>query len=366
MSDRTLVKEKMNEIILLTSRFCDDYLDDEYKQLCKKLVHKMSRKHNVPFLRGRLDIWAASVIHALGQINFLFDQNTKPYVSAEFIANYFNTSTSTTGQKAKKIRDLLRLRYFDKEFSTNFIKEQDPFSKMVSINGFIIPKKLFQGYIQEIMNKGVEKQIIKEYREYREQSNSLIKKIMDIYINKDVLYDAGNVLGIIKNNEIYVRNFEEQKALVDFSLFDYKTECKSFIVHYEDQVAENEAAIWKNLLAAYTSLFEVKSVLRNKCIIILKDLLNENSPNFKLIDLHLSQTIFPKALLFARVIPFKNLKISSGVNFVFQSDFKDLLIEEYHKLAEKGTNVDPEINIFISFFELNRKYGLNVISLDVN
>jgi hypothetical protein len=227
MPDKELVKEKMNEIILLTKKFCAEYLDDDYKQLCEKLIHKMSRKHNVPFLRGRLDIWAASVIHALGQINFLFDQNTKPYISAELIADYFNTSTSTTGQKAKKIRDMFNLRYFDPEFSTNFIQEQNPFSELVSINGFLIPKKLLIRYNQEIMNNGGEDQIIKEYREYRNQSNLLIKKMMDIYIDKDILHDAGNILGIVKNNEIDVRNFEEQKALVDFALFDYKEKGKS-------------------------------------------------------------------------------------------------------------------------------------------
>jgi len=147
------------------------------------------------------------------------------------------------------------------------------------------------------MNNGNEDQIIKKYREYRNQSNLLIKKIMDIYIDKIILHDAGNILGIVKNNEIDVRNFEEKKALVDFSLFDYKTKGKPIIAHFGDSIADNEAEIWKSLLAAYTSFFEVKSVLRNKCVIVLKDLLNDDCPHLKLVDLHLSQTIFPEALL---------------------------------------------------------------------
>jgi hypothetical protein len=100
-------------------------------------------------------------------------------------------------------------------------------------------------------------------------------------------------------------------------------------------------------------------------LIVLKDLLNEDCSNIRLVDLHLSQTIFPEALLFTRAIPFNNLKISSGVNFVFQNDLKDLLIEEYHLIAEKKPNMAPAIKKFISFFKLNRKHGLNVISVDV-
>jgi hypothetical protein len=365
MTDKTLVKEKMKEIIALASKFCDEYLDDEYKQLSKKLIHKMSRKHNVPFIRGRLDIWAASVIHALGQINFLFDQNTKPYVSANLIADYFNTSTSTTGQKAKKIRDMFKLRYFDEEFTANCIKEQNPFSDWASINGFLIPKKLLLRYNQENMNSGNKDGIVKEYREYRKQSNFLIKEIMDMYINEDILYEAGKLFGITNNNEIMVRNFEEKKALVDFSLFDYKIEGKPLVAHYGEYIADNEAEIWKDLLAAYTSFFEVESILRNEHMILLKDLLNEDRPNIKLVDLNLSQTIFPEALIFTRALPFKNFKISTGVNFVFQNDLKDLLMEKYHLSVEKNPDIDPAIKRFISFFNLNRKYGFNVISLDI-
>ena len=49
----------------------------DYKQLCEKLIRKISRKRNVPFLSGRIEIWAAAIIHALGSINFLFDTSKK-------------------------------------------------------------------------------------------------------------------------------------------------------------------------------------------------------------------------------------------------------------------------------------------------
>ena len=53
------------------------------KQLCEKLIRKMSRKRNVPFLSGRMEIWAAAVIHALGSINFLFDTSKKMAAKSE-------------------------------------------------------------------------------------------------------------------------------------------------------------------------------------------------------------------------------------------------------------------------------------------
>ncbi len=360
MSDKALIKERLNEINRLASEFCDNYLDAEYKRLCEKLIRKMSRKHNVPFLRGRLDVWAASIIHALGQINFLFDRNTKPYVSASFIADYFNTSMSTTGQKAKRIRDMFKLRYFDGEFSTSYIKEQDPFSDMVSLNRIVVPKKFLSSDTQDILNRFKEGEIIKEYRKYRDLSNRLVVKIINAYIDQSVLHYTGNIFGIVKNNQIITRNFREKHALVDFTLFDYKINGKSFIANYHNKVAENEREIWENLLNAYSSFFKVKDVLRNEHVIILQDFLNESQMDFKLIDINLSQTILPKMLLFTRLVPFNDFKITSGVNFAFRNDLEDILLKEYHSLAEKITYDDPAIKRFISFFKLNRKYGMNV------
>jgi len=125
--DKVLIKEKMQRLIEMTTEFCDAYLDEEYKQLCEKLLKKMSRKKNVPFLSGRMEIWAAAIIHTIGVINFLFDKSFKPYISAGDISNYFGTSKSTISQKSRVIRDMFKLGYWDKEFSTAHVKKSDPF-----------------------------------------------------------------------------------------------------------------------------------------------------------------------------------------------------------------------------------------------
>ena len=139
MSNRELVKQKKDALIEMTDGFADRYLDEDYKILCRKLIDKMSRKRQVPFLSGKLDIWAAAVVYALGQINFLFDKSSEPNVSANDICDYFGTRQSTTSQKAKTIRDMFKMRYFDKEFSTERVQKNNPFNEFVMINGLIVP-----------------------------------------------------------------------------------------------------------------------------------------------------------------------------------------------------------------------------------
>jgi hypothetical protein len=138
-------KEKIEataaQLIALTSKFCDERINDEYKQLCVRLIEKMARKRNVPFLSGRIEIWAAAVVHALGSINFLFDKNSTPYVAGADICAYFGANTSTVGQKAKVIRDMFRMNYFDPEFSTKHVRENNPLKNYVMKDGFIVPRE---------------------------------------------------------------------------------------------------------------------------------------------------------------------------------------------------------------------------------
>jgi hypothetical protein len=102
--DKPTVQAYTEKLIQMTSGFCEKYLDEEYKELCEKLIRKMSRKRVVPFLSGKIEIWAAGVVYALGGINFLFDKNSKPHATPDDICNYFGTS--------KKIQRVRRLKLF--------------------------------------------------------------------------------------------------------------------------------------------------------------------------------------------------------------------------------------------------------------
>ena len=153
MKDKVILEEKAQRLIEMTAEFSNEYLDEDYKQLCEKLIRKMSRKRNVPFLSGRIEIWASAVVYAIGSINFLFDRSFEPYVSAGDICKYFGTSKSTTSQKAKVIRDMFKCGYWDKEFSTSKMMESNPLSDLVMVNGFLVDKESLPPEIQELIRK---------------------------------------------------------------------------------------------------------------------------------------------------------------------------------------------------------------------
>ena len=178
MSDRELIKQKKEALIEMTNGFADRYLDEDYKMLCRKLIDKMSRKRKVPFISGKLEIWAAAIVYSLGQINFLFDKSFEPYVSATDLCNYFGTSQSTTSQKAKIIRDMLKMRYFDEEFTTKRMLKENPLIEFVMINGLIVPVSAVIRLFEE-----KEAQLKKELN--LENEDSVVKK-KDNRINRDL------------------------------------------------------------------------------------------------------------------------------------------------------------------------------------
>lgn len=137
MDEKT--KERKDELINLVSGFCDEKLDREYKTLCLKLVEKLSRKREVPFRRGKIEIWAGGIVYAIGQINFLFDDSFKPYAAPDDICKYFKTNKSSTSNKARDIRKLLNIKVGDREFSTRRLLNSNvrggDMSQMKSLQG---------------------------------------------------------------------------------------------------------------------------------------------------------------------------------------------------------------------------------------
>ncbi len=151
--DKNDIKRREKKLLELTGEFCSQKLNDDYLELCKKLIKKMGRKREVPFKRGKLEIWAAAVIYAIGSINFLFDKSFEPYLTSQQICDYFGVNKSTVSNKAGQIRNMFRLTTFDNEFSTQHMTESNPFNDMVMVDGFIVPLSSIPEDLQKLVRE---------------------------------------------------------------------------------------------------------------------------------------------------------------------------------------------------------------------
>lgn len=136
--DKQDLKAREAKIIELAVAFCNKKLDDECAALCTKLIQKLGRKRSNPLQSGKLEIWAAAAVYTICSINFIFTKDSRLYLPSSGICEYFGTNATTTAQKAKTIKDLLKIRsYFDDNFSLKEIAEKNPLNHIRMINGVI-------------------------------------------------------------------------------------------------------------------------------------------------------------------------------------------------------------------------------------
>jgi Domain of unknown function (DUF6398) len=70
------MRDRAQAIVEITDRACHEHLDHEYGQIARRLVARLARRRPSPLARGDGGIWAAGVLYAIGQINFLFDSTS--------------------------------------------------------------------------------------------------------------------------------------------------------------------------------------------------------------------------------------------------------------------------------------------------
>jgi len=120
-----------------------------------------------------------------------------------------------------------------------------------------------------------------------------------------------------------------------------------------------EEDILKALASSYTSLFEIKEIIKDEKTVILKDQLRD-AEGVKLMDISLSQTATPQMLIFARIVPFEDFNMTSGISFIFPAGRTEFILQSYRRTIRRLKLQHEEIARFVAFFELNRVEGLFV------
>jgi uncharacterized protein DUF6398 len=145
-----------DEIVSITDSVCLSVLDEEYADLARRAVAKLARKRPSPLHAGRRATWAAGVVHALGQVNFLFDPASEPCATADQLSAAFGVAKSTMGSKARQVRDLLRISHFSPEFQRADVVAQNSLVWIIEVNGLAVDARNVSPDIQaEAFQRGL-------------------------------------------------------------------------------------------------------------------------------------------------------------------------------------------------------------------
>ena len=139
----------MTKIVGMTDAFCGEYLDDEYGVLCRKLAGVLARKRPSPLTKGKPDSWASGIVRVVGWVNFLGDPSQPHHMRMTDIDEGFGVSEATGAAKAKAIRDLIKTRPLDPEWTLPSRMEQNPIAWMIQINDLIVDARQLPRKLQE-------------------------------------------------------------------------------------------------------------------------------------------------------------------------------------------------------------------------
>ncbi len=113
-------------IVALTDHVCRDHLDDEYRELARLMAAALCRKRTSPVTSGQPRTWACAIIYVLGQINFLSDRSTKPYMTMADVCTAFGVGQSTGSAKARVIFETLKTHQLDPKWSLQRLLNSKP------------------------------------------------------------------------------------------------------------------------------------------------------------------------------------------------------------------------------------------------
>lgn len=121
----------------MTDSFCRQHLNEEYAGLARSAIAALCRKRPSPLQSGKPETWACAVLYALGQVNYLYDKSNTPNMSMQDLCARFGIAASTGGNKAKQVRDALRIRPWDHRWTLPSVIEKTEMIWMVEVDGLI-------------------------------------------------------------------------------------------------------------------------------------------------------------------------------------------------------------------------------------
>jgi Domain of unknown function (DUF6398) len=118
--------------------FCRDKLNDDYRDLARAMNAALCRKRPSPLASGQPRAWACSIIYALGQINFLSDKSSEPYMTMADVCAAFSVGQNTASAKARVISDALHAHRMNPAWMLPSLAAQNPLVWMAKVDGLLV------------------------------------------------------------------------------------------------------------------------------------------------------------------------------------------------------------------------------------
>src|SRR4029453_7625820 len=109
-----------------------------YRELAQYMAAALCRKRQSPVVSGQVHSWACGIIYALGQVNFLSDRATQPYMRMADVCAAFGVNQNTASTKARALSHALGTHQMDPTWTLRSMIDQNPLVWMAEVDGLIV------------------------------------------------------------------------------------------------------------------------------------------------------------------------------------------------------------------------------------
>jgi hypothetical protein len=330
-------------LIAVTDRFCKAHLTDEYAELARRAMAALCRKRPSPVAEGAPESWALGVLYALGQINFLFDKASSPYIAAQDLCAMFGLAPGTGNSKAKAVRTALGIRQFDHRWTLPSRVENSPGIWLVNYRGLVVNARgLSRGEQMQAAAAGVipyvpadgpdghggDREVIFEGYDARRRINMRHQTAMAERLRKGPVAEAAVRLGLAKTvHEAAKMKIEDLAAAADVVLYGSAPDAANPIRAYLDddtvKLGDHEREVLEAMSSgAFFSLFRVRGCHRAAGVDIV-DLLSGDG--YWLMDRGLDFTAHAGLEFACRIFKMGDFWMSTGVSNLLDREMWALL-----------------------------------------
>jgi len=209
---------------------------------------------------------------------------------------------------------------------------------------------------------------INEYLKIRETGKNLAYKILNFDKDgKNAMLYAGTLLDFWNGKAMVFDKEEETDVLMDFLIYEKNKHGQKLIDQFYDsdfELTDLEEEIAEGQVNYHCSLFEIVKIDKSNSTLILKDLLNNDMADFILMDMGLSQTGKTGLLIYTRLIPIREMNMTSGVSFGFESRFKERILNDISLERLKKHRKLDSTELYILMHKKSKQYGIDINKIE--
>ena len=205
---------------------------------------------------------------------------------------------------------------------------------------------------------------LSEYKSIREAGKELGEEIFKLSTSvfKNDLIIAAKLLGLWNGKLMVFEDDNETEALMDFMVFEKPANHAPAYQRFYDsnpKLTDLQQENLNALLNFHSSLFEVKHIDSTNHTVVFVDILDEDKKEYLLMDVGLSRTTSVGLIFYTRLIPIRDINMTSGLGFVFDNSLKEKLLSAISLASFKKRRKLTSTEMFLLFYEKNRQHGLN-------